>query len=67
MNDHKYKTKNLYFSPRLLDKLEDIWNHPLTVVEAPMGYGKTTAVKEYLKKTNAPVLWLRIYRDSAEA
>ena len=47
---------------RLLAK---IWNYPLTVVEAPMGYGKTTAVKEYLKTLDARVLWLTQLEDSA--
>ncbi|HOG02146.1 MAG TPA: LuxR C-terminal-related transcriptional regulator [Clostridia bacterium] len=32
--------------------------YPLTVVEAPMGYGKTTAVREFLAAKGCPVLWL---------
>ena len=33
-----------YFSPRLLAALTGILSSPLTVIEAPMGYGKTVAV-----------------------
>jgi LuxR family maltose regulon positive regulatory protein len=33
-------------------------------VEAPMGYGKTTAVREYLKNVDGKVLWQKIYDDS---
>ena len=39
-------------------------NYPCTLVEAPMGYGKTTAVREYLKGTDAHVLWHRVYDGS---
>jgi LuxR family maltose regulon positive regulatory protein len=38
-----------YFSDRLIRQLKKISHHPLTVVEAPSGFGKTTAVREYLK------------------
>lgn len=41
--------------------MEGISNHPLTVVEAPMGYGKTTAVREYLRTIQANELWVRIH------
>ena len=32
-----------------------------------MGYGKTTAVKEYFTQLSLPVLWLRVYDGSAAA
>jgi LuxR family maltose regulon positive regulatory protein len=38
--------------------LESIFEYPLTVVEAPVGYGKTTAVRQYLSNRSATVLWL---------
>ena len=42
-----------YFSARLLTALEALLQNTLTVVEAPTGYGKTVAVKEFLSQ--APV------------
>ena len=48
--ENQKKTKLYYFSQRLLEKLEGMDEHPLTVVEAPSGFGKTTAVLEYLKE-----------------
>lgn len=42
------KDRSYYFSHRLLKKLEGMDQHPVTVVEAPSGFGKTTAVREYL-------------------
>jgi len=47
--------------------LNKIWEYPLTVVEAPMGYGKTTAVKEFLKGSHVEVLWQTILDESVTA
>ncbi len=38
--------------------LESIFDYPMTIVEAPIGYGKTTAVREFLALKNTPVMWL---------
>lgn len=37
--------------------LESIFDYPMTIVEAPMGYGKTTAVREFLALKGTPVIW----------
>ena len=66
MNNKRDKTKSLYFSPRLMEQLAGIWTHPLTALEAPMGYGKTTAVKHFLSGADAGVLWLKVYDDSPD-
>ncbi|HWQ78483.1 MAG TPA: LuxR C-terminal-related transcriptional regulator [Anaerovoracaceae bacterium] len=48
------KPKRVYYFPDKLKKqLDQIPNYPLTIVEAPSGFGKTTAVREYLKE-NVP-------------
>lgn len=39
-------------------------NYPLTLVEAPMGYGKTTTVKGYLNKSDAHILWQVVHNNS---
>ncbi len=38
--------------------LESMFDYPLTVVEAPIGYGKTTAVREFLLNRGGAALWL---------
>lgn len=38
--------------------LESIFDYPLTIVEASIGYGKTTAVREFLSDRNGTILWL---------
>lgn len=60
----RYNTKKLYFSERITVAMGEIFDYPLTVVEAPMGYGKTTAVREYLNKSAAHVLWQMVYDNS---
>ena len=55
-----YSTKSLYFSERITEAMGRIFDYPLTIVEAPMGYGKTTAVREHLNNTGALVLWQRV-------
>jgi LuxR family maltose regulon positive regulatory protein len=60
-----YNTKSLYFSERITQAMDGIIDHPLTIVEAPMGYGKTTAVKEALNKAGVDVLWQSIYDGAA--
>ena len=51
-------SNRIIYKRKLLNQsLTDIWTYPLTVVEAPMGYGKTTAVREFLKASDAQVLW----------
>lgn len=49
-----------YYSERLKAKLNQLRFSPLTVVEAPSGYGKTTAVRDYLDAElpqGTPVYW----------
>lgn len=59
--------KCLYFPSRITSTMEKILNYPLAIVEAPMGYGKTTSVREYLKNKDVTTLWLLIYDSSTDA
>lgn len=43
----QYQPKALYFPPRLLESMGTIQDHPLTLVEAPSGFGKTTALMHF--------------------
>ncbi len=54
---------------RVNRELECILELPLTVVEAPIGYGKTTAVREFLMDKGVPVIWTSFFsgNDTAEA
>ena len=60
----QYNTNKVYVNEKLTEKIDKINSHPLTVVEAPMGYGKTTAIKIYLNKFHTNYYWQNIYTDS---
>ena len=59
-------SRSLYFSDRLTEVLSQIPEYPLTVMEAPMGYGKTTAIQEYAAKTGIKALWKTV-RENDDA
>jgi len=58
-----YNTSALYFPGKLTHSMGLIKIFPCTVVEAPMGYGKTTFVREALKNSNAKILWQNVYES----
>ena len=49
MEKRSGRQQKYYFSDKLKGQLAQIPYHPLTIVEAPSGFGKTTAIREYLK------------------
>ncbi|OPJ64378.1 helix-turn-helix transcriptional regulator [Clostridium oryzae] len=53
---------------RINDLLSVIYEFPLTIVEAPAGYGKTTAVNDFLSKHSERHLWISFQKikESAE-
>jgi len=57
-------TRALYFTDKLRKCMDTLLDFPCTVVEAPMGYGKTTAVKEALRNADVKVLWQSVYDDT---
>ena len=67
----KHSLNTVYISERLQESLRAISSCPLTVVVAPMGYGKTTAVNWYLSKCqreeNAAAIRISIYVPSIQA
>jgi LuxR family maltose regulon positive regulatory protein len=62
--EKQFNTKNLYFPDRIMKIFGSVIDYPLTIVEAPMGYGKTTTIREYLKNTQVTTLWQRVYDSS---
>ena len=68
MQNHKVNLNTLYLSDKLQAELRMISRCPLTLVVAPMGYGKTTAVNWYLDECaqvpGAKVLRISVYSNS---
>lgn len=46
--------------PRLFEMLQEIEKKPLAVVQAPLGFGKTTLIASWARRTRMPVAWLTI-------
>lgn len=68
MQNHKVNLNTLYLSDKLQAELRMISRCPLTLVVAPMGYGKTTAVNWYLDECaqvpGTKVLRINVYSNS---
>lgn len=47
-----------YFTKRLNDLLSSIYRFPLSIIEAPMGFGKTTAMKLFLSPEDVDSIWV---------
>ncbi|SBW00865.1 LuxR family Bacterial regulatory protein [uncultured delta proteobacterium] len=60
MHRSAVNTAALFFSDRLTASLAAVSSRSLTLVEAPMGYGKTVAVRETLRKKGARVIWVSV-------
>ena len=54
----------LHFPPALRRAFDGMGDTPLVTVEAPMGYGKTTAVRTHLAAQDRTVLWLQVFDAS---
>ena len=54
----KNQNKIVLTRNRLNKKLENVLQYPMTLVTAPMGFGKTTAVRSFFSDSNIPYIWL---------
>ncbi len=52
--------RRLVSRQRLSEKLNQVLDHKLTLVTAPAGYGKSTAVADWLRKVGVPAAWVSI-------
>ncbi len=51
---------------RLSQKLDEAFQYKLTIVSAPAGYGKTTAVLDWIKSRKIPAAWYSIDRNDGD-
>lgn len=59
-----------YYSDKLKNKLNNLSSLPAAIVEAPSGYGKTTAVRDYLENNltgETPVHWFTAVDEAPES
>ena len=64
MSKSKGSTDIIYMTDKLRGQMEFMLQYPCTLIEAPMGYGKTTAVREYFKDQHMRVLWHKSFGQS---
>ena len=60
-------TAALYFTDRLRNSLAAMLTSPLILVEAPMGYGKTMAVRESLRRRGVRTVWAPVLGGGEDA
>ena len=56
-----------YYSERLRRKLNELRFASAAIVEAPSGYGKTTAVRDFLENQHTSVYWFSAMDEAPEA
>jgi LuxR family maltose regulon positive regulatory protein len=52
---------------QISSELKSLFDYPLTVVVAAMGYGKTTTVRDFLDEEKARYVWLSVESDQTSA
>ncbi len=62
----KYDPNQIYLSDRLKERMETIFEYPVTIVETPTGYGKTTVVREFLKESGRKYIWFNVDNEDKE-
>ena len=65
--DQHPSVNNLYLSERLQKTLAGIGSHTVTTVIAPMGYGKSTALKWWQQQLAARIPHAKIFRQLVAA
>lgn len=59
------RVKTIYERPRLARLLDEAGTYPLAIVVAGAGFGKTTAVREWLKRSSMASAWVGVTDDDA--
>lgn len=59
-----YDTATVYLTAAFKMEMRMVTQYSCTLVEAPMGYGKTTGVREYLKNMKVRTLWQKLHDGS---
>ena len=59
-------TSKLIFRKELIDKLENGKEKKLTLVSAPAGYGKSTAISQWIDNDSLPYVWYSLDKSDNE-
>ena len=58
-----YNIDAVYFTEKLGKRIKAIPDYSITVLEAPMGYGKTTAIRNFQRSAIMQILWHSVYAE----
>ncbi|PKM71080.1 MAG: hypothetical protein CVU92_10285 [Firmicutes bacterium HGW-Firmicutes-17] len=50
---------------RINNRLGEVYDYPLTIVEAPMGYGKTTAIRNFQEMEKIKPIWITFQPENS--
>lgn len=59
----RYNTRKFFYSDRIKDELLSIYDNPISIVEAPTGFGKTTSVKNVLNDALEEIVWITVENE----
>lgn len=62
----EYNDNKIYLTDKVLHKFRQISDYNITLVDAPTGFGKTTAIKYFTGKLKDTVHWINITSSSKE-
>ncbi len=60
------KKSRILIRGRVEQALHEIFEYPLTILSATMGYGKTTSVRSYLENRNVSTIWVSLLGSDGE-
>lgn len=63
----KTEINKIYLSDRLRAIIAQSEAYPVTVIEAPLGFGKTEAMRFYLREEQVSHVWMTVSEGSAES
>lgn len=59
--------KNItYLTEHLESKLKSMDKYAVTMIDAPVGFGKTSAIKEFSQNSTKKFIWINVFSDSKE-
>ena len=66
MGNREDKYNTIHINDRLSYKLSTIPDYPVVVIDAPAGYGKTTAIREYAQTSTGRFIWINVSNPSRD-
>lgn len=61
-----YNKEGIYLTEKLQKQMRKLQSFPITIVEAPTGFGKTTSIKDFSQRSTDKIKWINITGSSKE-